>query len=133
MQRDSVQWVVLQNYKNMNREAPLVRNFVRNTYRRVADTLGVERYQSVPLYLPGDTLVPERYGRDGTLACLRGMEGSFDRILPITLEDEWLVPRRYLKRLDDSTAFNHVVFVDRLTVTSLRWNVWTRDTGKSVA
>ena len=40
MQRDSVQWVVLQNYKNMNREAPLVRNFVRNTYRRVADTLG---------------------------------------------------------------------------------------------
>ena len=51
MQRDSVQWVVLQNYKNMNREAPLVRNFVRNTYRRVADTLGVERYQSVPLYL----------------------------------------------------------------------------------
>ena len=31
MQRDSVQWVVLQNYKNMNREAPLVRNFVRNT------------------------------------------------------------------------------------------------------
>ena len=31
-----------------------------------------------------------------------------------TLEDEWLVPRRYLKRLDDSTAFNHVVFVDRL-------------------
>ena len=114
MQRDSVQWVVLQNYKNMNREAPLVRNFVRNTYRRVADTLGVERYQSVPLYLPGDTLVPERYGRDGTLACLRGMEGSFDRIFPITLEDEWLVPRRYLKRLDDSTAFNHVVFVDRL-------------------
>ena len=114
MQRDSVQWVVLQNYKNMNREAPLVRNFVRNTYHRVADTLGVERYQSVPLYLPGDTLVPERYGRDGTLACLRGMEGSFDRIVPITLEDEWLVPRRYLKRLDDSTAFNHVVFVDRL-------------------
>ena len=114
MQRDSVQWVVLQNYKNMNREAPLVRNFVRNTYHRVADTLGVERYQSVPLYLPGDTLVPERYGRDGTLACLRGMEGSFDRIFPITLEDEWLVPRRYLKRLDDSTAFNHVVFVDRL-------------------
>mgnify|MGYP007128031827 FL=1 len=60
----------------MNREAPLVRNFVRNTYRRVADTLGVERYQSVPLYLPGDTLVPERYGRDGTLACLRGMEAA---------------------------------------------------------
>ena len=72
MQRDSVKWVVLQNYKNLNREAPLVRKFVRNAYRRVADTLGVERYQSVPLYLPGDTLVPERYGRDGTLAYLLG-------------------------------------------------------------
>ena len=106
MQRDSVQWVVLQNYKNMNREAPLVRNFVRNTYRRVADTLGVERYQSVPLYLPGDTLVPERYGRDGTLACLRGMEGGFDRIFPITLEVECLVPRRSLKRLDDLSLYH---------------------------
>ena len=53
MQRDCVQWVVLQNYKNLNREAPLVRKFVRNAYRRVADTLGVERYQSVPLVLAG--------------------------------------------------------------------------------
>ena len=113
MQRDTVKWVVLQNYKNLNREAPLVRKFVRNAYRRVADTLGVERYQSVPLYLPGDTLVPERYGRDGTLACLLGTEGSFVRILPVTLEEEWLAPRRYLKRLADSTVFNHVIFVDR--------------------
>ena len=72
MQRDSVKWVVLQNYKNLNREAPLVRKFVRNAYRRVADTLGVERYQSVPLYLPGDTLVPERYGRDGDVGLPAG-------------------------------------------------------------
>ena len=114
MQRDGVKWAVLQNYKNLNREAPLVRKFVRNAYRRVADTLGVERYQSVPLYLPGDTLVPERYGRDGTLAYLLGTEGGFDRILPITLEDEWLVPHRYLRELADSTVFHHVIFVDRL-------------------
>ena len=33
----------------MNKEAPLVRKFVRNVYRRVSDKLGVERYQSVPL------------------------------------------------------------------------------------
>ena len=39
------EWGVLQNYKNANREAPLVRHFVRNAYRRIADTLGVERYQ----------------------------------------------------------------------------------------
>lgn len=114
MQADTARWVVLQNYKNQNKEAPLVRKFVRNAYRRVSDTLGVERYQSVPLYLPTDTLVPERYGRDGTVARLRGEEGSFCRIHPATFDEEWLVPRRYLKRLADSTAFDHVVFVDRL-------------------
>ncbi len=114
MQADTARWVVLQNYKNQNKEAPLVRKFVRNAYRRVSDTLGVERYQSVPLYLPTDTLVPERYGRDGTVARLRGEEGSFCRIHPVTFDEEWLVPRRYLKRLADSTVFDHVVFVDRL-------------------
>ena len=114
MQRDTARWVVLQNYKNLNREAPLVRKFVRDAYRRVSDTLGVERYQSVPLYLPADTVVPERYGRDGTLAHLMGEEGSFCRIRPVTLEDEWLAPRRYLRLLSDTTVFNHVIFVDRL-------------------
>ena len=108
MQRDTTaRWVVLQNYKNLNKEAPLVRKFVRNVYRRVSDTLGVERYQSVPLYLPADTLVPERYGRDGTIAYLKGEEGSFYRILPATFEEEWLAPRSYLKQLPDSTVFNH--------------------------
>ena len=58
-------WAILQNYKNRNGEAPLVRSFKRNAYGRVADTLGIERYQSVPLYLLTDTLVPERYGQDG--------------------------------------------------------------------
>lgn len=114
MQRDTVRWIVLQNYKNMNREAPLVKKFVRDAYRRVADTLGVERYQSVPLYLLTDTLVPMRYGRDGSLAYLSGQEGSFYRIHLVTLEEEWLAPARYIKELTDSTAFNHVIFVDRL-------------------
>ena len=49
MQTDTAKWVVLQNYKNLNKEAPLVRKFVRNAYRRVSDTLGVERRQSVSL------------------------------------------------------------------------------------
>ena len=42
------QWCILQNYKNRNGEAPLVKNFKRDAYKRVADTLGVERYQGVP-------------------------------------------------------------------------------------
>ena len=83
LQYDANRWAIFQNYKNVNREAPLVRKYTQNVYRRIADTLGVERYQSVPLYLPSDTLVPERYGR------------------------------RYVKLLSDSTQFNHVVVVDR--------------------
>ena len=67
IQQQPSQWAILQNYKNRNGEAPLVRTFKRNAYGRVADTLGVERYQSVPLYLLTDTLVPERYGQDGEL------------------------------------------------------------------
>lgn len=123
MQHDTVKWVVLQNYKNFNREAPLVRRYVRNVYKRVADTLGVERYQSVPLYLLTDTLTPERYGRDGTIAYLQGREGSFCRVLPATFEEEWLVPERYLKSLADSTLFHHVVFVDRRdqNICTLEW------------
>ena len=48
MHRDTSQWVVLRNYKNLNSEAPLVRRYIRNAYGRIADTLGVERYQSIP-------------------------------------------------------------------------------------
>ena len=99
LQHEAARWAVFQNYKNRNQEAPLVRSYVRNVYRRIADTLGVERYQSVPLYLPTDTLVPERYGRDGALASLRGESGGFYR--------------RYIKLLADSTAFHRVVVVDR--------------------
>ena len=58
---DSVQlqhnnWAILQNYKNMNGVAPLVKEFKRNVYKRVADIHGVERFQSVPLFHPADTV-----------------------------------------------------------------------------
>ena len=54
---DSVQqgqnnWAILQNYKNKNGEAPLVKQFKRNVYKRMADMQGVERFQSVPLFHP---------------------------------------------------------------------------------
>lgn len=113
LQYDANRWAIFQNYKNVNREAPLVRKYTQNVYRRIADTLGVERYQSVPLYLPSDTLVPERYGRDGALVSFLGETGSFYRVSPVSIEGEWWVPRRYVKLLSDSTQFNHVVVVDR--------------------
>lgn len=113
MQADKKRWGVFQNYQNRNQEAPLVRRYVRNAYRRVSDTLGVERYQSVPLYLTKDSVIPERYGRDGFLAQVLGKEGSFYRIAPVTMEGEWLIPQRYLKLLSDTASFHHVIFVDR--------------------
>ena len=104
LQYDANRWAIFQNYKNVNREAPLVRKYTQNVYRRIADTLGVERYQSVPLYLPSDTLVPERYGRDGALVSFLGETGSFYRVSPVSIEGEWWVPRRYVKLLSDSTT-----------------------------
>lgn len=113
MQHDTVRWAVLCNYKNRNQEAPLVHKYVRNEYGRVSDTLGVERYQSVPLYRPSDMEVPERYGRDGSLVYLQGEDGDFFHVIPVTIGGDWFVPRRYVKRLSPDTEFHHVIFVDR--------------------
>lgn len=109
----SHEWCVLQNYRNMNSEAPLVKTFVRNEYTRVSDTLGVERYQSVPLYNPSDTVVPLRYGRDGTLCRLIDKVGGFYLVNPLTFTDQWMVPVRYVKLISDTLSLNHVIVVDR--------------------
>lgn len=106
-------WATLQNYKNRNGEAPLVRHFRRNAYKRVADTLGVERYQSVPLYAPDDTLQPERYGRDGELVRFLGGKGRFRRVATIYVPGEWMVPERYVEQIDDTVTFRKAVFIDR--------------------
>ena len=76
LQAEPQQWGVLQNYKNANGEAPLTKTWSRNSYKLVSDSLGVERYQSVPLYAPTDTLKPELYGRDGTLIAMTDTLGS---------------------------------------------------------
>lgn len=114
LQKTSASWCILRNYKNRNGEAPLVKNFRRNAYRRVADTCGVERYQGIPLYPPADTLSPERYGRDGFLTRYQGETGSFARVAPVDLgEDEWYTPTRYVQVLPDTTWFDKAIFVDR--------------------
>ena len=106
-------WAILQNYKNRNGEAPLVRSFKRNAYGRVADTLGVERYQSVPLYLLTDTLVAERYGQDGELTRFIEDGEKFVKAEPIFTGDEWMIPKKYVKVIGDTIVFNKAVFVDR--------------------
>lgn len=113
IQSEPVTWGVLQNYKNRNGEAALVRDFKRNAYKRVSDKYGVERYQSVPLYLLSDTVEAERYGRDGSPVKLKDSIDGFWKIETVNFDGEWLVPKRYIKIIGDTIAFNKTVFVDR--------------------
>ncbi|MDD3039864.1 L,D-transpeptidase [Bacteroides sp.] len=113
LQLQPSQWAIIQNYKNRNGEAPLVKNYKRNAYKRIADTLGVERYQSIPLYLLTDTLVPERYGQDGELTRFLEDGDGFVRVEPIFTGDEWMVPKKYVKVIGDTIVFNKAIFVDR--------------------
>lgn len=113
IQAQPSQWAILQNYKNRNGEAPLVKKFKRNAYKRVADTLGVERYQSIPLYLPTDTLAPERYGQDGELTRIIRDGETFVRVEPIYTGNEWLVPQKYVKAIGDTIVMDKAIFVDR--------------------
>lgn len=106
-------WGVLRNYRNGNGEAVVVPNFVRNAYGRVSDTLGVERYQSVPLYLPEDTTTAIRYGRDGWIVeVIDTLQGDFVTVKGVSLEDTWKTPKRYVKTLGDTLVFNHVIVID---------------------
>ena len=116
IQREPSQWAILQNYKNRNGEAPLVKVFKRDAYKRVSDTLGVERYQSVPLYLLTDTVTPEIYGRDGSLVRIKAMDedSKFARIQTVyDGEEEWYAPRKYIKQIGDTVVFDKAIFVDR--------------------
>lgn len=113
-QRQDIRYAVLQNYKNKNREAPVVANFKRNAYKRVSDTLGVERYQSAPLYEVGNTKTPLIYGRDGSLVKLLSSD-TLDMVKVEGLtnfDGTWEVPKRYVKSISDTVDFHHVVVVD---------------------
>ena len=112
-QQEKAVWGILSNYKNQNRESELVYSFVRNEYKRVSDTLGVERYQSAPLFLPGDSVQPIRYGRDGWLVHLKTAD-SLDvvRVEGISFDGIYDVPKRYIIPLGDTIVINKAVFVD---------------------
>lgn len=116
IRNDAGTWAVLQNYKNWNGESPEAHNSVSNSYGRISDSFGVERYQSVALYLPLDTLIPERYGRDGTpvklLSPVEDSTSTFFLVDPIPIGGQWLVQKRHVKVLGDTIRFDRAVFVD---------------------
>ncbi|MFR9165462.1 MAG: L,D-transpeptidase [Dysgonomonas sp.] len=128
MQREPADWGILQNYKNRNKEAPLVKNFHRNAYTRISDSLGTERYQSVPLYLLTDSVTPELYGRDGSLVKLLSDSADLMKVKIVDLSSEWLVPQRYIKPIGDTVSFKKAVFVDvtNQNITTLEYadSVW---------
>lgn len=112
-QQEIAIYAVLQNYKNKNGEAPTVKKFIRNDYTRVSDTLGVERYQSIPLYVLGETDAPTIYGRDGSLVKLISSDTLEKvKVEGISFNGIWDIPKQYVKVIGDSIRFNYVVFVD---------------------
>ncbi|WP_240920234.1 L,D-transpeptidase [Sphingobacterium chungjuense] len=113
-QRMPHQYGVLQNHRNKNKEAPLVKNWKRNAYKRVADSLGTERWQGVPLYAAGQHDAPELYGRDGYLVIITKNDTTADmmEVEGISLPGKFDVPDRYVKVLGDTVVFDRVAIVD---------------------
>lgn len=109
-------WGIVQNRKNKNGEAPLIRDIKRNKYKNIVDAYGVERYQGIPLFASKDSLAPERYARDGELVRIINIHETdsnrFIQLESIYRGGEWFVPHKYVK-LIDTLQYAKVVFVDR--------------------
>lgn len=114
IQQTPSRWAVLRNHSNSNGESPLIKEWARNEYGNVSDAAGVERYQSVALFVPGET-VGECYGRDGSLVKLLGYsaDSTAYRIESYNAPGIWEAKVRYVKPLADSVVFRKVVMVDR--------------------
>ena len=73
-------------------KAPLVKNFKRDAYKRVADTLGWNDIREYRYDELNDTLTPVRYGLDGLLTRHLGTKGKFTKVTPIYIGGEWYAP-----------------------------------------
>ena len=128
IQQQPENWGILQNYKNFKGEAKLTKTFVRDEYKKVSDTLGVQRYQSVPLYNLSDSVTPILYGRDGSLIKYKNDTTNFLSFEVMGIEGEWMTEKKYIRNIADTITFTHAVFVDVLNqnITSLEKNdsVW---------
>ena len=101
----------LSNYKHRQGKAPLIKNYTINGFGWAQDEAGVSRHQAAPLYAPTDTLVPVRYGRDGSLIYVVKELDRFYLVKVARVPGEWIVPKKYVK-LVDTEAFAHVAVVD---------------------
>lgn len=115
---DSIQlnpenWGILENYKNKNGEAKLTKAFFRDEYKKISDTLNVQRYQSIPLYSISDSITPIIYGRDGSLIKYKNDSSNFLILEVLNHPGQWMTERKYIRNIEDSIKFNHAIFVDR--------------------
>jgi hypothetical protein len=106
-------WGVLQNRRNVNGEAPLIKNYKINDFNRIIDTFGTERYQNVPLYALTDSAVPARYGQDGLLVKLLEEGKDYIRFATVYFDGEWITPKKYVRLIPDTMKFDKIIFVDR--------------------
>jgi len=113
IQEEPATWAVLQNYKNMHGASKLVKKTHKNEYNEICDSLGVRRYQSIPLYAAEDSITPIIYGIDGSLVKVTGENGGFIKIATVHTKENWDVPKKYIKLLNDSVVFRRAIFVDR--------------------
>ena len=111
-QQTPSRYAVLQNYQNEQGEAPTIKDFKRDAYKRVADSFNVARYQAAPLYDPA-TDKPVRYGRDGWLVRIQGAD-TLARIpiAGVSFDGKYTIPKRYLRLISDSVQFNIINVVD---------------------
>jgi len=111
-QQTPSRYAVLQNYQNEQGEAPTIKDFKRDAYKRVADSFNVARYQAAPLYDPA-TAKPVRYGRDGWLVRIQGAD-TLARIpiAGVSFDGKYTIPKRYLRLISDSVQFNIINVVD---------------------
>ena len=61
-------------------------------------------------------MIPEIYGRDGSLVRIKAMDedSKFARIQTVyDGEEEWYAPKKYIKQIGDTVVFDKAIFVDR--------------------
>lgn len=113
IQQTPSRWALLQNRRNIHGLAPLTKSHHKDEYNSDADDYGVQRRQSIPLYVPGET-TPERYGRDGSLVKLLGVnsDSTYFRVESFNAPGIWEVPMRYINPIG-THYFGKAVMVDR--------------------
>jgi hypothetical protein len=113
LQTQPAVWGVLQNYKNLNGEPPLVKNYHRNEYRRVVDAFNIERSQGIPMYAEDELTTPVRYGQDGDLIKIIEEKEDFIKVENIYLGGVWMIPKKYVHPIMHDQPFNKVIMIDR--------------------